>query len=551
MNDARQKNVQEELLRLRNDLELQRRQYLEQTVIADHLRESHKQKDERIAELEMEIEQTNEHFELLQHIAAEEKRSSLASLTHDMKKVTIELDRMRDENTIMKGYELENVKLKSLISELKEQLIVMEHERSKERKEMIRDMDRFRQTLEEEFGRQLREAEERSRLRAVDDLSAEAAHALKTQKKMNSALAQQNEAMEGMLKRFSKLESDYHRMKTDRVVDEEQHRLQTSMYAQLKSKLHVTENRAQEMEDQIRQLQNERGSIELIVRECEAIKTERDQLRKRLKRAKDIIQKLRSGAGSRVSPSGCPAVPDEEAAAFDDREDLDVPSDGGDGRAGPVARSREEARMSANEDDADMLPSLPGASKMPSVRRETSRRGGPAPSAVSAADTISSSSPSPALRTAPVGRSVEERRREHTRLKMVREGQQALDSVWNSTLIHHPSVPAPVFVAPATGAAASPPGAEQSLNDTTMAQGDTSAADRPALRAGVGPGSSAPDALPIAVEVVLKDSQLSVMNKGSTRRWTRVQGNRRRLGQQQQQLSINVEGSAVSRFLLP
>jgi hypothetical protein len=330
------------------------------------------------------------------------------------------------------------------------------------------------------------------------------------------------------------METAYERLKAEHDVDKGQTDQQMQMYVALKSKLSASEARVADLEQSLRVARVERSSIELLYTEREAALSERSALQARLVRAKEQIVKWRTKYQDLLSQ-----LPHADQL-----------------RANSTSPSGGNYSAQADDFDADLersgrsrSPVHPSSSSSPAQHAALARiRNGHAPnSPVSHASALSPQHRSPAAHSlsphhglqaqqGPQGHShshhssnqsqsesnvpldddldldiesallqgmsqEQAERRARMRQKQEEAAAHAVEykSLWNSSMIHVPSIPAP-----------DTPGSEDGGSSRGLSQQSYARRNQ----------------VPVQDEIRKKNAELSVLSKSSARR-DRVVQNRK------------------------
>eukprot|EP00762_Andalucia_godoyi_P002672 ANDGO_03284.mRNA.1 hypothetical protein H257_12452 len=382
MAETRIRALQEEFSELQRQHDETKRLFLESCILVDHLREASRKKDARIAKLEADLARMYDEHQMELQVVQEEKNTEESHIHHNLRKLQLEIERLQDENSVLQGYEEENGVLRNMVDEMQRKVAVMEEENAKGKSLMQQEVSRIRTVLESEYKSMLKEFEKQSRANAEKTVYQESVTAADRSQQLSQALTKQNENLEDLLKRFVRIEQDYDRLKTERDLDQGQSEMHAQMYVQLKSKLNASEQRVADLEQSLQSTRVERSSVELLFAEREALIAERESLKARLDKSKDRARKWRSMYEECIKNSG-PTTP---SSPLKDKRS---------------ASSHSEVRESVDDDNVSFI--LPKPSKNDVLRA----------------------------------------RYEKKMQQEMQEKSSVLRSIWNSSMIHVPSVEVP------------------------------------------------------------------------------------------------------------
>ena len=266
-----------------------------ETLLQDG-KESEARKDQRIAQLELEMASRDEKNRQVVNLMEEEFKTKDTAWSHRVKHLETELRRYQAETAAAAALEKENRQLRET---------VLENQSVMERLQQANDDLRLKfksenkdqlSSLEDEFKRRLAESEKKFRAEAYRALSEEAKLALQGNDHLQTVLQRQNDSIEAVLLRCKTLEQAHAQMQQEQDTSAQNLQNHLTEIGKLRKLLAESKQRGELMDEALKQRKVERASLELLFIEYESTRKQLAQAKEKARRTARESERWKSRA---------------------------------------------------------------------------------------------------------------------------------------------------------------------------------------------------------------------------------------------------------------
>jgi hypothetical protein len=275
----------QELDRTRRDLAKATLAVTQAETNALQLREGLAARDRIVAQLRQELLERDASHRLEVAAVATGSDAQSAATTQKAQFLADEVARLKREVEVAGDYVAQNAQLREVLTQCHAALAELHRANAELRAQMASDVQARTASLEQEFSRRLLESERRLRQDAFNALSEESRVALAGNDKMQTVLQRQNETLDSVLQRCRHLEEAHAKVDEERRAIESDTTAQQREIERLHRVLGDAGERAQQLEDALRQRRVERASFELLFVDHAALKRDLEAEREACRRA--------------------------------------------------------------------------------------------------------------------------------------------------------------------------------------------------------------------------------------------------------------------------